>query len=196
MLDSSSSQAFCLFLDADTATDLPTVTTPQGLRYFELSGCESLISQDGKLSRPRNGDQPIRLESIRCQTQISLLMTLEPGMRVTTNGLPAACFSILNPGDVLGVDEHVLYLSLLNRPYVGPPDESHLAARCGYCRVPIQDSADMRIYACPNCQLPTHSHGEEIPAEKRLECAKLSSRCGHCQADIVESEGFSHVPAL
>jgi hypothetical protein len=194
--NSSSSQAFCLFLDSDTATDLPTATTGQGLRYFELSGCERFISQGGKLSCPRNGDHPIRLDLLRNKTQRSLLMRVEPGVRVTTNGLPAACFTVLNPGDVLGVDEHVMYLSLLNRPYIGPPNKSHLAARCGYCRVPIQDAADMRVYDCPRCNLPTHYHGEEIPIEKRLECAKLSSHCGHCQAEIVESEGFSHVPVV
>ena len=188
------SQAFCLFLDPATATDLPTATAPQGLRYFELSGCECFVSEEGKLSRPQNGDRPIRLESIRNKMQSAVLMSLEPGVRVSTNGLPAACFSILNPGDVLGIDEHVLYLALLNRPYTGPPDESHLAAKCGYCRMPIPDAAGMHVYVCPNCQLPTHSHGEEIPVEKRLECAKLSSQCGHCQADIVALEGFTHVP--
>ncbi|MFV2067592.1 MAG: hypothetical protein ACC645_11490 [Pirellulales bacterium] len=123
-------------------------------------------------------------------------MSFEPTMRVTVNGLLAACFTVLNPGDVLGIDGHVLHVSLLNRPYVGPPDKTHLAAKCGYCRMSIQDEADMRVYVCPNCHLPTHHQGEEIPAEKRLECVKLSSHCGHCQADIVESEGFTHVPAF
>ena len=196
MSHSSLSRTICLFLDPDTATDLPVQAVGEGLRYLELVGCEQFVNNSGKLSRPQNSDQSIRLESIRNKSQSSLLMTFEPGLRVTTNGLPAACFSVLNPGDVLGVGDLVLYLSLLNRPYIGPPDESHLAAKCGYCRVPIKDEADMRVYVCPNCNLPMHSHGEEIPVEKRLECAKLSSQCGHCQADIVASEGFTHVPAL
>ena len=123
-------------------------------------------------------------------------MTCDPGEQVTVNGLPAARVRTLNPGDVLRIAEHGLHLSLLNRPYIGPPDQDHLGARCGYCRVPIQDEPGMRVYVCPHCQLPTHCHGVEMPAEKRLECAKLSSHCGHCQAAIVESEGFTHVPAF
>ena len=187
---SLSSQAFCLFLNPEVDTDLPTCSTPLGLRYLELSDCERFSDRGGKLSRPQNGDPSIRLEAIRTKMHNSVLMTFEPGLQVSLNGLPAACFSVLNPGDVLRFVEHGLHLSLINRPYTGPPDESHLAAKCGYCRLPIQDEPGMRIYDCPHCHLPTHSQGEEMPAEKRLECAKLSSHCGHCQGDIVESEGF------
>jgi hypothetical protein len=193
---SLSSQTFCFFLDRDSKTDLPTLPTPDGLTYFELSGrqCFSILGE--RLSGHEAGDRLIELEAIRSKTQSSLLMTIEPGMRVTVNGLLAACFSVLRPGDVLGIEEHVLHLSLLNRPYTGPPDRSHLSAKCGYCRVKILDKPGMRVYVCPNCQLPTHSQGEEIPVEERLECARLSSHCGHCQSDIVKSEGFTHVPTL
>ena len=172
---SRSSQSFCLFLDSETETDLVTLTAPLGLRYVELSECECFINRGGKLSRPQNGDQSIQLESIRTKTQNSLLMTFEPGARVSVNGLLAPCFSVLNPGDVLAIDDHVLHLSILNRPYTGPPDESHLGTKCGYCRVPIQDEAGMRIYVCPNCQLPTHYHGEEIPV--RSEERRVGKEC-------------------
>ena len=193
---SKSSQQFCLVLDPGTETNLPTQSAPEGLSYLELSGRERFVSRDGELSHPQNGEPSVQLESIRDKTQRSLLMTFEPGVRVTVNGLLAARFSILNPGDVIGIDEHVMHLSLINRPYTGPPDERHLAAKCGYCRVPIQDEPDMRVYGCPNCHLPTHCQGEEISVDKRLECAKLSSHCGHCQADIVEAEGLTYVPTF
>ena len=193
---SHSSQTFCFFLDPDTETDLPTLPTPGGLSYFEVSGRKCFSVRDGRLTGHEKGHGLIQLEAIRSRTQSSLLMTIEPGMRVTVNGLLAACFSILSPGDVLSIEEHVLHLSLLNRPYTGPPDMNHLSAKCGYCRVKILDEPGMRVYVCPNCQLPTHCQGEEIPVEKRLECAKLSSHCGHCQSVIVKSEGFTHVPTL
>jgi hypothetical protein len=37
----------------------------------------------------------------------------------------------------------------------------------------IQNEADMRVYACPNCGLPTQDHGEEVPVDSRRHCAKL-----------------------
>jgi hypothetical protein len=112
------------------------------------------------------------------------------------NGLGAYSPSVLNPGDVLGIDEHVLYLAVLNRPYIGAPGETHVGAKCGYCRLPIDGGEGMRVYVCPNCNLPTHHQGDEIPAGTRLECVKLSSHCGHCQAAIVEQAGFTHVPTF
>jgi hypothetical protein len=194
---SQASQSYCLFLEPELDSDLPTRSDSQGLRYIELSGCECLGHRAGKLTRPQQGDHhSIRLEPIRSKTRNSLLLTFEPGARVTVNGLAAAWMTVLNPGDVLEIDEHTLFVTLLSRPYTGPPDENHLAARCGYCRAPIHDEAGMRVYVCPNCHLPTHDHGEEIPVEKRLECVKLSSHCGHCQAVIVKSEGFTHVPTF
>ena len=156
---SHTSQTFCFFLETAAESELPTQGTLLGGRsgrYFEMSSRECLTNREGILSRPQKGDPAIRLETIRNKSRTLLLMASEPGLRVTVNGLPTASFSVLIPGDVLSVDEHIMHLSLLNRPYTGPPDESQLAARCGYCRVPIQDVADMRVYVCPTCQLPTH----------------------------------------
>ena len=195
---SQSSRTFCLLLDADVVTDLPKRSARHGPSYIEVRGPEKFVDRLGNLTRGQDGDVSIELEPIHYQSQQFLLMQADSAsvVRATVNGLPASCLSVLTAGDVLGIGEHVLHVSLMNRSYIGPPSERHLAAKCGYCRTPIRDEADMRVYDCPQCHLPTHCQGEEVPVEKRLECVQLTGHCGHCQAEIVPSEGFSHVPIV
>ena len=189
-------QAFCLFVDEDTETSVPTQPASGGLRYFELERCEGIADEGGKLARVKRGDAVVRLETIQRKPHRLLLMSAGPEARVRVNGAGVARLAALNSGDVLDVDGHVLHVSLLNRPYVGPPDEKDLESTCGFCRVRIQNKPNMRVYVCPNCRLPTHNQGEEVPEGKRLACAHASPNCGHCQAEIVETEGFTYVPTL
>lgn len=196
-------QVLCLFLDQEVKTDLTTATDSRGMRYLELPARMGFVCRDGKLARSTSKLASLRLEPVRSRDRSALLLTFTAQKaftaqkeRVTVNGLPAARLSVVEPGDVLGIDDVTLYVAVRNRPFIGPPQESDLAAKCGFCRLAIQDVPDMRVYVCPSCRLPTHWQGDEVPADQRLECAKLSSQCGHCQADIVESEGFTHVPSL
>ena len=159
-----------------------------------MADLERFVVDDGLKNADTGGTAEIQLETIRAKAGISLLMAVQPGLPVTVNGLPAALISVLHSGDVIGVGEHVLHVSLLSRPYVGPPDAGHVGVLCGYCRVEIKDEPNMQVYVCPNCQQPTHNQGEEVPTDARLECAQLSPRCGHCDAEIVTTEAFNHVP--
>ena len=197
MSDSScSTQDFCFFLDHDIQTDLTTDTLPQGLRYLTIQAQQHLSIEDGKLQPPQEGAPSFQVDSIRHKNQSLLLLNYQPGIRVTINGLVPPLLSVLKAGDVLRVGGHALHVSLLNRPYSGRPSANHLTTKCGYCRVLVQDSENMRVYVCPNCRLPTHDQGEEVPAEERLQCVNLASHCGHCQAEIVRTEGFTYVPTL
>jgi hypothetical protein len=193
---SGASQAFCLLWNSRIPSDLPTEPACEGFEFLELRGSKRLVCRAGKLLDAADGASVVQLNPIRNKRENALLMSTQSQARVTVNGARAACIAALKSGDVLDLDGQVLHVSLLYRPYVGPPEIGHLASKCGYCRVPIRDESDMRIYVCPNCNLPTHAHAEEVPVEKRLQCVELSSHCGHCQARIVESPGFSHVPTL
>ena len=44
-------QVFCLPLDPEIGTELLALSTPQGLRYFELTGHECFINRCGKENR-------------------------------------------------------------------------------------------------------------------------------------------------
>ncbi|MGB6042631.1 MAG: hypothetical protein WBF93_05690 [Pirellulales bacterium] len=193
---SKSTQQYCLFPENDSEVQLALEASPQGPEYFALPDLERLAVNEGQLMRTNNGAAAILLETIRNKTGAKLLMATDTDLRVTVNGLQANRINILKTGDVVGIDEHVLHVSLLNRPYSGPPAEDQLGVPCGYCRLPIADDANMRIYVCPTCRQPTHDHGEDVPGEDRLECTKMSGRCGHCDAEIVHSEGLTHVPEL
>ena len=193
---SNSSQQFCLFLEPDVLTELPTKSEAPELRYVELPDRTCVTDRNGTLTQAQGEDAAISLEPIRSRKLHALLMTLDGEAQVTVNGTRAARLKVLNPGDVVGIEDHVLHVSLLNRPYVGPPHEQHLGVECGYCRVKVQDVDGMRIYVCPNCNLPTHCQADEVPVETRLECVTLSSECGHCRATINQVEGFTYVPTL
>lgn len=189
-------QAFCFFLLKQIAIDLPVQSTPQGWKYFELSDFERCTHHDGKLTRQQVEEHYIQFTTAHGGAHRSLLMHAVGQVRLTVNGLPAARYQALRPGDVVRIEDDPLQLSIRNRPYVGSPQASDLGTACGYCRTSITERPGARVYICPNCQLPTHFDDEQVAEEERLICFAMSTHCGHCQAELIAREGFSHVPAL
>jgi hypothetical protein len=205
----SANQVACLFVEAD-ATDPSTapVALPVGHdsnmvepggEWIELpTTCATSLSRDLQPTVVclEDGEPagPLVFESVQVGIQHHLLMMVKRGHQVTINMLRAAPVNILNVGDIVEFAGRQLHVSLLNRPYIGPPTEAQIGRPCGYCQVPIEDQPDMRVYECPSCQLPMHFQDETVSADVRLECARLASACRHCQTAIVMREGFTYVP--
>ena len=189
-------QAFCLFHLKEIETDLTVQSTPEGRKYFALSDVECWAHRDGKLTRAQANDECIQFATVHSGAHRSLLMNSVGHLRVTVNGVPAARYQVLQPGDVIRIEDAPLQLSIRKRPYVGPPRADDLGVTCGYCRTPITNRPGARVYVCPVCQSPTHFDDSEVPEEVRLSCFAMSAHCTYCQAPMMEREGFSHDPAL
>ncbi|MEQ8667823.1 MAG: hypothetical protein RIC12_01540 [Pirellulales bacterium] len=189
------SQVLCVFLDPDVDTALP-VTTAEGGRMLEIPERERL-HVDQLVLRRANGKEPhVCFESLLHHSQPVLLMSTESESRVKVNGAKPLRITRLTSGDLVDIDGVVLHVAVKYHPYIGPPEDGHLGVKCGYCRVPIENDAKSRVLVCVNCNKPTHFHGEDVPVEERMECAKMSSHCGHCQAELILTPGYSYVPAL
>lgn len=195
---STASQKFCLILDPETQLDIPVQVAENGLRFVELDEDRPFAYQARQLKHTSTDDGAVHFKTITVNGTLRKLFfeRIDSQLRVRVNGSRVARWTLLHSGDVLDLDDLTFHVSLLNQPYIGPPEPSHVGRKCGYCRVKIEDSDEMRIYACPKCGFPTHFQDDHVPPETRLECAKASSQCGHCQADIIASEGFTHVPVF
>lgn len=189
-------QVFCLLLPQEFTTDLPVQFTPEGRKYLVLSDVEWCAHRDGKLTRAQADDNYVQFATVQSGAHRLLLMNAVGHVRTTVNGLPAARYQVLQPGDVIRIEDDPLQVLILNRPYVGPPRESDLGSTCGYCRTPITNRPGARVYVCPVCQSPTHFDDSEVPEEVRLSCFAMSAHCTVCQAPLMEREGFSHDLAL
>jgi hypothetical protein len=124
------------------------------------------------------------------------LVLLAPAVgRVRLNGARVGRLSVLHIGDVLQLDDrHVLHVSALYRPFIGPPPSELLGIECLSCRVPF--SADRTVYVCPSCGAALHCDGEDKPPEDRLQCALVTTACPRCGQAVARTEAFAYLPEV
>jgi DNA-directed RNA polymerase subunit RPC12/RpoP len=141
---------------------------------------------------PATALQAIAFEPVFYQGHAYLVMR-RSSREVRLNGQPAQRIAVLRVGDQVQVsDQHLLHLSLLTRPFLGPCPAEHVNAKCPYCRSTLE--AGTHIYVCPHCQAALHCQGDEVPEGARLECAKMLSECPRCRMPVKLTEEVAYVP--
>lgn len=181
-------------------TVVPRAQIPDGVQWIELpEATPSYLTSrpDGlELTSSSHGCdvETLLLEPVRHDHRPYVLLIARQLSRVRVNGSAASTVNMLRVKDVVDFAGFTLHLSLLNRPYVGPPCAEQIGLECSYCRLQINEQPDTRVYVCPTCQSPMHCQDVELPVETRLECARLVSHCGSCQSPILLEEGFVYVP--
>lgn len=175
----SNAQRHWLGLQADAAYLVANDSEPPVL-LVEPAGAES---------------ERIVLAPVQYENQSFLVMLSPYGRAPRLNGQPAPQLALLRVRDQLQInDRFVLHVSLLNRPHLGRPREQEVGTDCPYCRVPFV--ADTTVYVCPICDKAMHCEGPEKPEEDRLECARLTTECRHCNQPVNMKEGFVYVPNI
>lgn len=132
-----------------------------------------------------------------CQKRLCfLVMRRVSALAVRVNGAPASRMTVLRAGDQLDAGDASLLVSLWVRPYLGPALAEHAGLVCPVCLTSFPSGKPGACYQCPWCMVLMHYHGDEVAAEDRLECGKVSDCCPRCGAPVVKSgKGeFSHVP--
>ncbi len=153
---------------------------------------------------PEVAADAVAIESVMLE-RMAFLAVRRSSRAVRINGAPAPRMAVLRPGDEMQAEDWVFTLSLFARGYLGPPLREHDPLTCPRCRTPIAPSRTVPdgpehpiglVYICPFCGAVHHCHGEEVPAESRLECAQMSGECARCFMPVVlDPEGeYSHAP--
>lgn len=129
------------------------------------------------------------------------LLLLERGaVRLRINGVPACPVSVLRSGDIVDLGRRVvLHVSVLSRPYVGPPREAEVGRTCPVCLAPIApatEEVECLVYACPACGVPCHLKARIASCGELLECVRASSSCPSCGGPILDRESHDAVPEL
>jgi hypothetical protein len=182
-------QSFHLLVDpvGETASGRPEpIEVPPGVSYLSLAGGRPQLSA-AALDDP---SQVHVLEPVVQEHRLHLLLLSPAGRRTRLNGHVAPLAAVLQVKDQFQVDdEHVLHVTLYNRPRIGPPAEESLGQECPVCRFPFERQTT--VYVCHNCGMPVHCEGDG-----GLDCVALGSECPGCHAPIVMKSGYTYYPEL
>jgi hypothetical protein len=152
-----------------------------------------ILDQNGRpqisSTNPLTMAETVVLEPILRGRRWQLLILTPSDHRLRVNGQPLPPVSLLDVKDQLQVGEHLLHVTLLSRPSIGPPPHEAIGKECPVCRVAF--TAETTVYVCPGCSTPMHCEGPE-----RLECVHLSSECPVCNAPVVMEQGYSYLPEV
>ncbi len=145
--------------------------------------------------KPDAAGDSIGLAAVQFENQSFLAMLTSGELAPRVNGQPAPPLTLLRVRDQVQVTErNVLHVSILNRPFIGRPRDEEIGTECPFCRIPF--TADTTIYICPFCDKAMHCEGTDKPEEDRLECARLTTECRHCNQPVNMKEGYVYVPNI
>ncbi len=131
-------------------------------------------------------------ESVQAVSRRELLMMTPPGSSIRLNGLPAPIAAPLALADEIALDAGLtLHVSRFHRATAMAPPPSLVGKICSVCMVPF--STETRVLLCAHCGESLHLEGEEIPSDRRLECARLGA-CPTCHNDLPEEDGLVYWP--
>jgi len=192
-----------LFGDRDpTCTPVSRAPTDQKTSYLEIPANEWVVlglkqGSQPQLSRngsPLHGDQCC-FEPVYHAEKHQLLVLCPPDARtLKINGRRTFPVELLGLGDQLQLGNHILHVTIFNRPVIEPATAALEGRPCDYCRIGVQTGKV--VYHCP-CDAILHCEpGEVDPAAERLQCAQAISVCPKCQEPILLEKGYLYVPAI
>jgi hypothetical protein len=105
-------------------------------------------------------------------------------------------------------DPVVLHLSMVERPYVGPPTTEHAGQACAVCRGPIEgrqppdgksaaEPPAALVLECLSCGAVLHEHAPQSDSVGEvLECAKSVEQCPVCETTLRREEAYVYIPEM
>jgi hypothetical protein len=133
------------------------------------------------------------IEPVCIDHQPQALLISPPGRRARVSGQISPPVVLLREKHALMLGEHLLYVTVYRRPYIGPPPVEVVGKECPFCRTTIL--ADSRVYLC-DCGVALHREVADSakPDKKPLECATLVSECPACDRPVVRTERYDWLP--
>jgi len=184
-LPGTGAQQIHLFVEqpARSANPLPV---PAGISCVD-SSCEPTqapvgVSAESAEFRPRV--EPV----VNQHGHVRLWLVNSANDRVHVNGAVAPLLAVLKERDFVQFEEGCgAYISVLNRPRIGPPPPHLLGRECPVCRVKFAPGS--KCYQCP-CGAAFHMEDAD-----GLQCAQTRTECT-CGRPTILVEGFSYQPDL
>ena len=166
---------------------LETLRVPAGVSY---------LRQDAPLDNllgKKPGNAALVVEPLAGNAEPRLLLLAPSGAPpATVNGRRAPRVSLLRPGDQLLLDDgRLLVLTAFDTPRIGPAADARPGATCPVCRTPFTEE-NARVFTC-SCGTTLHYDTEDVPEDRRLQCAALATECATCRAPVHLQGGFRDV---
>ena len=202
---------FCLFVERYYAgarggaqRAKPEVIQLDGPTSLRL--CDNLIATSNGLSESALVFEPL----FNDHTPSVALTVRDRHAVVYVNGVRIGPVHVLRVGDVVECDGEALalHLSMLRRPYLGPPRSEHVGRECAVCLTPIAepatappdgapDTGTLSIFECVACGAVLHER-VTLPGSTTevLECSRTVAVCPCCDAPLVREEGYAYVPEI
>jgi hypothetical protein len=141
---------------------------------------------------PRQARGAVVLEEVRQGGRPVLLMLCGQAGQARRNGRLAAPVEVLQVGDEIRCRGREFFVSRYHGRRVAMAMDQRVGKPCPLCRTEVESG--QQVYSC-TCGAALHCVDDPgVPAEDRLECARLTSTCPHCGQDIDFSEGLAWEP--
>jgi len=164
-------------------------------------GLSFLVVEPGRAprltgERPSGDPGAFVLELARDARGPSLLLVSPNGQAPLVNGRPAPPVALLDERDEVRFEDsdYALHVTTFAHASTGPVPEAFVGKTCLLCRSAFKPGQG--AYLCYHCGLPLHLEGEDVPEERRLLCASLSSACRRCARPVALREGYTYLPEL
>jgi hypothetical protein len=185
------------------ATNPNVAAVADNIESIEIPESGGLLAvNDGRLQRISDmpagrADNIFALQPFRSTSGSRLLMVCPGRSRPLINSVPAPPLALLNLKDEIlfpNTSECIAHVTLYNRPYLGPPPETHIGRKCPLCRSKLLKTTC--TYTCYQCGQLVHYKPDGNSETNTLDCANISANCPVCHAKIYLRRGYVYLPEV